>query len=31
MTKADRERIEAFEMWVRLTMEKISWVDEVVM
>jgi len=29
MTKADRERLEAFEMWVWLRIEKISWVDKV--
>jgi len=29
MTKADRERIEAFEMWVRRRIEKISWAEKV--
>jgi len=29
MTKADRERLEAFEMWVWRRMEKISWADKV--
>jgi len=29
MTKADRERLEVFEMWVWQRMEKISWVDKV--
>jgi len=29
MTEADRERLEAFEMWVWQRMEKISWVDKV--
>jgi len=29
MTQADRERLEAFEMWVRRKMLKISWIDKV--
>ena len=29
MNKADRERLEAFEMWVWRRMEKIGWVDKV--
>jgi len=29
MTQADRERLEAFEMWVWRKMLKISWVDKV--
>jgi len=28
-TQADRERPEAFEMWVWRRMEKMSWVDKV--
>jgi len=29
MTQADKERLEAFEMWIRRRMLKISWVDKV--
>ena len=29
MTQADKERLEAFEMWIWRRMLKISWVDEV--
>jgi len=29
MTQADRERLEAFEMWVWRRMLKVSWVDKV--
>ena len=29
MTQADREMLEAFEMWVWRRMEKLSWVDKV--
>ena len=29
VTKADRERLEAFDMWVWQIMEKISWVNKV--
>jgi len=29
MTRADRERLEAFEMWVWRRMLKVSWVDKV--
>jgi len=27
--KADRERLEAMEMWIWRRMEKISWVDKI--
>jgi len=29
MTRADKERLEAFEMWIGRRMLKISWVDKV--
>ena len=29
MTQSDRERLEAFEMWIWMRMLKISWVDKV--
>ena len=29
MTQADKERLEAFEMWIWRRMLKISWVDKV--
>jgi len=28
LTKADRSKLEAFEMWIWRRMEKISWVDK---
>jgi len=29
VTKADRQRLEAFEMWIWRRMERISWIDKV--
>jgi len=29
MTQADRKRLEAMEMWIWRTMQKISWVDKI--
>jgi len=29
MTRADKKRLEAMEMWIWKMMEKISWVDKI--